>query len=139
MVLSKPKNSSQESRHKMKPGKTGLSRIMDASGYSLKGLSAAFVHEAAFRQELLLVIALGSASFWLAANVYEWLVLFVPLLFLLIVELLNSAIESTVDRIGDEVHPLAGRAKDMGSAAVMLSLLMIATCWGAILWIHYGY
>jgi diacylglycerol kinase (ATP) len=122
----------------MKPGKSGLPRIIDASGYSIKGLHAAFKHEAAFRQELLLVFLLGTGSFWLAANVFEWLVLFIPLLILLIVELLNSAIENTVDRIGDEQHLLSGRAKDMGSAAVMLSLLMVATCWGAILWIHYA-
>ena len=121
----------------MKPGKTGLARLIDASGYSFKGIKAAFINEAAFRQELLLVLVLGTGSFWLAANAYEWLVLVAPLLLLLIVELLNSAIENTVDRIGDEIHELAGRAKDMGSAAVMFSLLLIAVCWGAIGWIHY--
>jgi diacylglycerol kinase (ATP) len=107
------------------------------TGYSFKGLKAAFVNEAAFRQELLLVLVLGAASFWLAASVGEWLVLVTPLLLLLIVELLNSAIESTVDRIGDEMHELAGRAKDMGSAAVMISLILIAVCWGAVAWSHY--
>ncbi len=121
----------------MKPGKSGLPRLLDAIRYSIKGLGAAFTHEAAFRQELLLVFILTGASFWLAANVYEWLVLIAPLLILLIVELLNSAIENTVDRIGSELHDLSGRAKDMGSAAVMLSLLLIAICWGAIFWLHY--
>lgn len=83
------------------------------------------------------MLVLGVASFWFASNAYEWLVLVVPLIVLLIVELLNSAIENTVDRIGDEPHELAGRAKDMGSAAVLFSLLLIAVCWGAIAWIHY--
>ena len=121
----------------MKPGKTGLARLFDACGYSWKGIRAAFANEAAFRQELLLVLVLGAASFWFATNAYEWLVLFVPLIVLLIVELLNSAIENTVDRIGDEQHELAGRAKDMGSAAVLFSLLLIVVCWGAIAWIHF--
>lgn len=121
----------------MKPGKSGLPRLLDACGYSYKGIKAAFANEAAFRQELLLVLVLGAASFWFASNAYEWLVLFVPLIVLLIVELLNSAIENTVDRIGDEHHELAGRAKDMGSAAVFFSLLLIGICWAAIGWIHY--
>ena len=105
----------------MKPGKSGISRIIDATGYSFQGIKAAYVHEAAFRQELALIIVLASVSFWLAGNVYQWLVLVAPLLMLLIVELLNSAIENTVDRIGEEMHELAGRAKDMGSAAVFFS------------------
>ncbi len=121
----------------MKPGTSGISRIIDATGYSLKGIKAAYIHEAAFRQEIALAVMLTVASFWLAENVYQWLVLVIPLLILLIVELLNSAIENTVDRIGDELHELAGRAKDMGSAAVMFSLLLIAICWSAVLWDHY--
>ena len=121
----------------MKPGKKGLARLLDATGYSIKGLSAAFGNEAAFRQELLLTAVLFVLSFLLAASVIEWLLLVIPLLILLIVELLNSAIETTVDRIGDELHELSGRAKDMGSAAVLLSLLLIGTCWGAIAWSHY--
>jgi diacylglycerol kinase (ATP) len=120
----------------MKPGKTGIARLIDACGYSRKGLAAAFKHEAAFRQELLLLVVLTGVSFWLAANIFEWLVLIVPLLLLLIVELLNSAIENTVDRIGSELNELSGRAKDMGSAAVLISLLLIAICWGSIIWIH---
>ena len=123
---------------KMKPGKSGLIRIVDATVYTIKGLRAAFANEAAFRQELLLVLVLGTSSFWLADNTLEWLVLIIPLLLLLIVELLNTAIENTVDRIGDEIHELAGRAKDMGSAAVMLSLILVAICWGAIGWSHFN-
>lgn len=122
----------------MKPGKKGLSRLVDATGYSIKGLAAVFRNEAAFRQELLLTAVLFTASFWLAGNILEWLMLVAPLFLLLIVELLNSAIENTVDRIGDEVHELSGRAKDMGSAAVLLSLLLIATCWGVIAWNHFN-
>lgn len=121
----------------MKPGKTGLVRLVDATGYSISGLKAAFINEAAFRQELLLITILGMASFWLSENPLEWLILIIPLFLLLIVELLNSAIESTVDRIGSETHELAGRAKDLGSAAVMLSLALIALVWGVIAWSHF--
>jgi diacylglycerol kinase (ATP) len=121
----------------MKPGKSGFARLLDATGYSFKGLKATWVHEAAFRQELLLVAVLGVASFWLADNPTEWLILVIPLFVLLIVELLNSAIESVVDRIGDEFHELSGRAKDIGSAAVFISLLFIATIWGVIAWMHF--
>ena len=118
----------------MKPGNTGLRRIIDATGYSCKGLASAFRNEAAFRQELLLVGVLIPCSFWLARDPLEWLVLVVPLMFLLVVELLNTAIENAVDRIGAERHPLAGQAKDQGSAAVLISLLLITLCWGVIAW-----
>lgn len=121
----------------MKPGKSGIARLVDATGYSIRGLRAAFQNEAAFRQELLLVLVLGIASFFLATNPLEWLILVTPLLLLLIVELLNSAIENTVDRIGDEIHELAGRAKDMGSAAVLLNLILIAVCWAVVAWGRY--
>jgi len=120
----------------VKPGKKGLARLVDATGYSMKGLAAAFRNEAAFRQELLLTTVLFAASFALADNPIQWLALVAPLFVLLIVELLNSAIESTVDRVGEELHELSGRAKDMGSAAVLLSLLLIAASWGAVAWIH---
>lgn len=122
----------------MKPGKTGLARIIDASVYSLKGLRATYRSEAAFRQELALCAVLLAASFWLARNALDWIVLVAPLLLLLIVELLNSAVESAVDRIGNEHHVLSERAKDMGSAAVMLSLLLTALCWGAVAWDRFG-
>ena len=118
----------------MKPGNTGLARLIDATGYSINGLRAAFINEAAFRQELLLVAILGVAAFWLGENPLEWLILIFPLFLLLIVELLNSAVESTVDRIGSERHELAGRAKDLGSAAVMLSLALIAITWAVVAW-----
>ena len=122
----------------MKPGKTGIARIVDATQYSFRGLRACWRHEAAFRQEVLLCAALTPAAFWLARSVPEWLQLMTPLFVLLVVELLNSAIESTVDRIGDERHELSGRAKDMGSAAVMVVLVWIACAWGALLWARFA-
>lgn len=118
----------------MKPGETGLKRIIDATGYSIKGLRAAFQGEAAFRQELLLCLVLAPLSFWLAGNALQWLALVAPLFILMIVELLNSAVESAIDRMGAEYHTLSGQAKDMGSAAVMLALALTAVCWGAVAW-----
>lgn len=120
----------------MKPGRTGIRRILAATGYSIKGLAAAFRNEAAFRQELALTTVLLPVSLWLADNPLEWLLLVAPLFILLIVELLNSAIETAIDRIGDEPHALSGQAKDMGSAAVMLSLALLAVSWGAVIWRH---
>ncbi|MDX1459433.1 MAG: diacylglycerol kinase [Xanthomonadales bacterium] len=122
----------------MKPGKTGLARIIDATGYSFLGIRAAFAHEAAFRQELLLAVVMGSAAFWLARSTLEWLLLVAPLIIMLIVELLNSAIERVVDRFGHELHELSGQAKDMGSAAVFFSLMLVAVTWGAIAWDRFG-
>jgi diacylglycerol kinase (ATP) len=113
----------------MKPGKTGLARLIDATGYSWHGLKSCYRSEAAFRQELWFSAVLVTASFWVAQNAVEWILLIAPLFLLLIVELLNSAVEATVDRIGDERHELSGRAKDMGSAAVLLCLLLIVVTW----------
>ncbi|HSM69580.1 MAG TPA: diacylglycerol kinase [Xanthomonadales bacterium] len=118
----------------MKPGKTGMARLVDATRNSSRGLRATFTNEAAFRQELLLVAVLGVASFWAARNVTEWLLLVLPLGILLITELLNSAVECVVDRIGEEVNELSGRAKDMGSAAVLIALATIVLAWGAVAW-----
>ncbi len=116
-----------------KPGKAGFRRIIDAAGYSWQGLRAAFTHEAAFRQELLLLLLLAPLALWLGDNGVEYALLIGSLLLVLIVELLNSAIESVVDRIGSEHHTLAGRAKDIGSAAVLLALLNAALIWFFIL------
>ena len=113
----------------MKPGKQGIARIIDATGYSWKGLKSCYRSEAAFRQELWFSAVLVAASFWVAQTAVEWVLLIAPLMLLLIVELLNSAVEATVDRIGDERHELSGRAKDMGSAAVLLCLLLTALTW----------
>ena len=121
----------------MKPGKTGIARIIDATAYSARGLRACFANEAAFRQEVALTAVLFPLAFAVARSATQWLLLVSPLFLLLIVELLNSAVESVVDRIGHEHHELSGRAKDMGSASVLLCLLLIACCWGAVIWQNY--
>jgi diacylglycerol kinase (ATP) len=122
-----------DSRRPVKPGKTGLNRLLDATGYSWKGIRACWRHEAAFRQEVALCIVLFPLSFFIARSLEQWLLLVLSLLLLLIVELLNTAVENVVDRIGDELHDLSGQAKDMGSAAVLLSLAAAALCWFTIL------
>ena len=118
----------------MKPGATGLKRIIDATGYSWLGLKAAFKHESAFRQELLLCIILVPVAIWFAESAIEYALLLSSLILILIVELLNSGIEAVVDRFGGEMHKLSGRAKDIGSAAVLLALINAAIIWGVILW-----
>lgn len=117
-----------------KPAKTGLARIQDAFGYSLRGLAAAWRCEAAFRQELLLALALLPAAFWVGQTVLERLLLVASLFWVVMAELANSAVEAVVDRTGDEIHELSGRAKDMGSALVLLSLCLLAVIWGTLLW-----
>jgi diacylglycerol kinase (ATP) len=118
----------------MKPGKTGIVRILDAAGYSMSGIRAAWKNEAAFRQEVVGGLVMLLLSFFIAANPLQWLFLVFPLFILLIVELINSALESVVDRIGPEKHELSGRTKDMGSAAVFFSLVLVAVSWAAIIW-----
>ena len=118
----------------MKPGKSGIARIIDATRYSLRGLRFCWQHEAAFRQEVLLILVLLPLSFFVAQRVEQWLLLVIPLVVLLIVELLNSAIEYAVDRIGPELHELSGRAKDTASAAVFLCNLTIGLAWIAVIW-----
>jgi len=118
----------------MKPGRTGIMRIFDATGHSFRGIRACWENEAAFRQDVLLVVALFLASFFLANSVEQWLLLVIPLVLILIVELLNSAVENTVDRIGEERHVLSGRAKDMGSAAVLFCHVVIGLSWITIAW-----
>lgn len=115
-------------------GNTGFRRIVLAAGYSANGLRAGFLHEAAFRQELLLAAVLLPLACWLDIGVSERLLLIASVFLVLIVELLNSAIEAVVDRIGPEPHELSGRAKDIGSAAVLLALILTGSIWGAVLW-----
>jgi len=122
----------------VKPGKTGLQRLIDATSYSFRGIVACWRNEAAFRQEVLLVTVLLPLSLLVAASVEQWLLLVLPLLLLLIVELLNSAVENIVDRIGHERHELSGRAKDMGSAAVLICLLMAGLSWLAVGWKNFA-
>ena len=117
----------------VKPGKSGLIRIVDAAGYSLAGLSAAFRHEAAFRQELFLCLVLIPVALWLGETATEKAVMILVCLLVPVFELLNSAIEAVVDRISDEHHPLSGRAKDIGSAVVFVSLINVVIVWAVIL------
>ncbi len=117
-----------------KPGKTGLTRIIHAGGYSVQGIRAAFKHEAAFRQELVLTIILVPLAFYITQDAIKLALLISAPLLVLLVEILNSAIEAVVDRFGEEHHELSGRAKDMGSAAVAISLVIMAVVWGLILY-----
>ncbi len=113
--------------------KTGLSRLVAAFGYSVKGLVAAFRHEAAFRQEVLLLIVGVILACLLPVSSVERILLIGSVVLVMIVELINSAVEAVVDRIGEEHHELAGRAKDMGSAAVFVTLVLSAFVWIMIL------
>ena len=117
-----------------KPGATGLTRVINATGYSMKGLKAAFQHEAAVRQELALLLVAIVAVAWLPLPVIESILMLGVVVLVLIVELLNSAIEAVVDRIGPERHDLSGRAKDIGSAAVFVALSFAAFTWLYILY-----
>lgn len=114
--------------------KTGLRRIINAAGYSLCGLRAAWRTEAAFRQEVILVAILLPLALLLGNNGVERALLVSVCMVVVVAELLNSAIEAVVDRIGPEHHPLAGAAKDMGSAAVFVSLVMVVMVWGILLY-----
>ena len=116
-----------------KPGATGITRIINATGYSMKGLKSAWINEAAFRQELVLVLALMPLAGWLGNSLNEILLLICISWLVVIVEVLNSAIEAVVDRIGSEHHELSGRAKDLGSAAVFIALALNALVWGALI------
>ncbi len=116
----------------VKPDNTGIRRILRATKFSAQGLAQAWQHEAAFRQELVLVLLLAPVAVWLGQTALERAVLIGCCLIVLIVELINSAIEAAIDRHGDEHHELSGRAKDMGSAAVFVSLVLVAVVWGLI-------
>ncbi len=117
-----------------KPATGGIHRIIKATGYSLQGFRAAWRNEAAFRQELALVAIAVILATVIADGWLSWLLLVGSGFLVLIVELLNSAIEAVVDRFGDEWHELSGRAKDMSSAAVMISLVLMGLTWALVLW-----
>jgi diacylglycerol kinase (ATP) len=119
-------------------GETGLRRIWLAFGYSMHGLASAFRHESAFRQELILAAILVPLALWLDLEAIHKAVMIGSVLIVLMVELLNAAVEATVDRISLDSHSLAKRAKDLGSAAVFVSLVNVALIWGLILWARYG-
>ncbi|MCZ6803396.1 MAG: diacylglycerol kinase [Proteobacteria bacterium] len=114
-------------------GTQGLSRLVKACKFSCQGLKAAFANEAAFRQEVVLAIVLIPLAVYLADNDVECALLISVVLMVLIIELINSGIEAIVDRIGTEQHELSGRAKDVGSAAVLLALINAAVVWGIVL------
>lgn len=114
-------------------GKTGLQRVLNATRYSLEGFAAAARHEDAFRQELMLAAVLVPLGLWLGNDGVERALLVGSVLLVLVVELLNSAVEATVDRVSLEDHQLAKRAKDLGSAAVMMSLVTTAAVWLLVL------
>ena len=114
-------------------GRTGIDRIVHATRNSLNGLHAAYTGESAFRQETWLAVALLPASLWLGRSAIEVAVLAATVLLVLIVELLNSAIEAVVDRVSFEWHDLSKRAKDIASAAVFLSLLLCAGVWAMVI------
>lgn len=111
----------------------GLRRVWNAIFYSIDGLKAAFVHEAAFRQEVVLAVLLIPLALWLPASALGKALMIGSVLLVLIVELLNSAVEAAVDRISLDQHLLAKRAKDIGSAAVMLTLLNAVVVWALVL------
>ncbi|VTT29190.1 diacylglycerol kinase [Klebsiella pneumoniae] len=115
---------------------TGLTRIIKAAGYSWKGLRAAWQHEAAFRQEAIAAIIAIVVALWLDVDAITRVLLVGSVVLVIIVEVLNSAVEAVVDRIGSEIHPLAGRAKDMGSAAVLLTILLAVFVWIMLLVPH---
>ena len=117
-----------------KPGNTGIMRIIRAFGYSAQGLAHAWTHEAAFRQEIALTLVLTPVAIWLGRTPVERVMLIGCCVLVLIVELLNSAVEAAIDRHGDELHELSGRAKDLGSAAVFLSLVLGGGVWTAVAW-----
>ena len=110
----------------------GLRRIWNAMFYSLAGLKSTWKNEAAFRQESVLTLVLIPAAFWVGGGAVEYVLLIGSCLLVLITELLNSAVEAAIDRIGEDRHRLSGRAKDMGSAAVLVSLCAAAMTWGLI-------
>ncbi|RKZ58162.1 MAG: diacylglycerol kinase [Gammaproteobacteria bacterium] len=115
-----------------KAGATGITRIINAAGYSWLGFKAAFKNEAAFRQELGLTLTLAPIALYFGQSYADKAILIASLIFILLIEILNSAIEAVVDRHGDEIHELSGRAKDMGSAAVLLAFVIAGLVWFSV-------
>ncbi len=117
-------------------GRTGLNRILHAAGYSWAGLVAAYRGESAFRQETWMTLVGLPLAFWLGRDWVQVALLAGSLILVLIVELLNSAVEAAIDRVSFELHELSKRAKDIASAAVLLSLVLASGIWAAALWQH---
>jgi diacylglycerol kinase (ATP) len=119
-------------------GKRGLSRIVNAFRYSADGLAAAWRHEDAFRQEMILAAVMVPTALVLPVTLVERILLIAVVVLVLIVEILNTAVEAAIDRQSFEINPLAKRAKDLGSAAVLLSLALAGGVWISILWATFG-
>lgn len=113
----------------------GFKRLINAFGFSMQGFKAAYKHEEAFRQEVFVLVLAIPLGIWLGENAVEVILLIGSVLLLLVVELLNSAVEATVDRFGGEQHELSGRAKDMGSAAVLVMSVLAAMTWLLIIFV----
>jgi len=121
-----------------KPGKTGLARLIAATGYSMKGLRAAWKYEEAFRIEASLSCLCIPLAFWIGRDLTHQLLLVITCAIVILAELFNSAIEATVDRFGSDMHPLSGQAKDIGSAGVFTSLMLFLIAWIPSLWQHFS-
>jgi diacylglycerol kinase (ATP) len=121
-----------------KPGKTGLSRLIAATGYSMQGFRAAWKYEEAFRIEASLSIVCVPLAFWIGRDLTHQLLLVVTCAIVILAELFNSAIEAAVDRFGSEMHPLSGQAKDIGSAGVFTSLMLFLIVWAPSVWQHFS-
>ncbi len=117
-----------------KPGNRGLRRVIAATVFSFKGFKAAWQNEEAFRTEILLAIVLVPTAFWLGQSTVERLLLLLSLILVILAELANTAIESVVDRISSEQHPLSGQAKDLGSSLVFVTNMTVLLVWGMIGW-----
>jgi len=117
--------------------KRGLGRLFNALRYAVQGMQAALTHEASFRQEFGLAVIMIPAAFWLGRHPYEVLLLIAVVLVVLVVELLNSAIETVADAVSLEPHPLIGRAKDLGSAAVMITLIFAGATWAMVAYLRF--
>lgn len=117
-----------------KPNGTGIGRLFKAFNCSMLGFKAAFIHESAFRQELLLCLLLLPVSFIISRSLDNWLALICSLLFLLFAEVINSALEALADRISTEHHELLGRAKDLGSSGVFIAMVIVSLVWGVSLY-----
>ncbi|MBU4681765.1 diacylglycerol kinase [Cedecea davisae] len=115
---------------------TGITRIIKAAGYSWKGLRAAWINEAAFRQEGVAAVIAILIACWLDVDPITRILLIGSVVLVMIVEILNSAIEALVDRVGTDYHELSGRAKDMGSAAVLIAIILAVVTWVTLLWSH---
>ena len=117
----------------MKNEATGIRRIISAFRFSIQGLKSCYQSETAFKQEVWAAILLVPLSFWVTTVSIERVLLILPIFIVLIIELINTAVESLVDRVGNDYHELSGKAKDLGSAAVWLSLLLVILTWSIIL------